>query len=236
MTDGRATRQPWGSWSRRFSAAGALVLTVVTPVPAFPAVAVVPVVAGIETAAAASASASIAAAAGRAVDQRRRHHPPEGVEAGVEQDGDEDEKQDEHGRPSRGAGHGIDTGDWGLTAQRSPVNTLGVPSSVSISGCVRVRRFTPPCADGRLAPVGKPPRGLVCGMPPRPPAASHRERAPHRAPPRIGAGTRRVTGPAVPAHAPRHENAAKRDAPQAGSDLPPAASHASHTRRYTCTR
>lgn len=72
--------------------------------------------------------------------------------------------------------------------------------------------------DGHLTLTEEIPEGLAYAVPPRPSAASHRERAPRGRTPRIGAGTRRATGVTVPALAPRQEAIpARPDALHAGN-------------------
>lgn len=85
--------------------AGVAAVPAVLTIPALPVVLVVPgasVVPKIGTAVTAPASAMTAAVSGGTVGQHRRGHPPDGMEeAEAEQNGEEYEKQDEHGGPPR---------------------------------------------------------------------------------------------------------------------------------------
>jgi flagellar biosynthesis component FlhA len=106
------------------------VLPTVSAVPAVLLIAVVPVVPVIGIVAMAAATGTAAAVVDETEEQNGRGHPPDGVEeTEADQSHDEDEKQDEHGRPP-GAEQVIAARGWGFTEQSSPAQELRIAPPV----------------------------------------------------------------------------------------------------------
>lgn len=205
--------------------AGVAAVPAVLTIPALPVVLVVLVVPGasivpkIGTAATAQASAMTAAVSGGTVGQHRRGHPPDGMEeAEAEQNGEEDEKQDEHGGPPRerdtasipGTGASphslvLPSGcGYGVTLVRPARHGWLLDTCRETARRASVRRAAP--APGSVAPPTRSPEGA--------PRASCRDPPRHE---QSRSRTRLVT-----------RSRRSPDAPHAGNDLPPAASWEDH--------